>query len=129
MPSSPLSYGHHPSEFAPSEAPSLDNCRLPSHLGKLSKLVCTRFGVSYLDILDFCFLEYHNVILSFRILIGVRLLSLFVKFSISMYLCFQLYTNPTCGNSTDRLLILLNAFHLTSDQFVERILKIQCIAH
>ena len=26
--------------------------RLPSHLGKSSKLVCTRFGVSYLDIVD-----------------------------------------------------------------------------
>ena len=26
--------------------------RLPSHLGKLNKLFCTQFGVSYLDILD-----------------------------------------------------------------------------
>jgi len=34
-----------------------------------------RFGVSYLDILYFCFLEYHNVILSFSILSGGRLLS------------------------------------------------------
>ena len=55
----------------------------PSHLGKSSKLVCTRFGVSYLDILDFCFLEYHNVILSFSILIGVRLLSFWKRFSTS----------------------------------------------
>ncbi len=43
-----------PSGSAPSAAPSLDYCRLPSHLGKSSELVCTRFGVSYLDILDLC---------------------------------------------------------------------------
>ena len=36
----------------------------------------TQFGVSYLDILDFCFLEYHIVILSFCVLSGGRLLSL-----------------------------------------------------
>ena len=63
MPSSPLWYEHHPSGSAPSEALLLDYCRLPSHLGKSSKLICTRFGVSYLDILDFGFLKYHNVIL------------------------------------------------------------------
>ena len=48
-----------PSGYPPSMVPSLDYCRLPSHLGKSSELVCTRFSVSYLDILDFCFLEYH----------------------------------------------------------------------
>lgn len=64
-----------PSGSPPSMAPSLDYCRLPSHLGKSSELICTRFGVSYLDILDFCFLEYYNVILSFSILFGGRLLS------------------------------------------------------
>lgn len=75
MPSSPLSYEHHLLRSTPSMAPSLDYCRLPSHLGKSSELVCTRFCVSFLDILDLCFLEYHNVILSFNISSGGRLLS------------------------------------------------------
>ena len=73
MPLSHISNGHHPSRSAPSMAQSLDYCRLPSHLGKSSELVCTRFDVSYLDILDFCFLEYHNVIHS--VLSGDWLLS------------------------------------------------------
>ena len=85
MSSSNRWYEQHPLGFPPSTAPSLDYYRLPSHLGKSSKLVCTRFGVSYLDILDFCFLEYHNVILTFRILAGDRLLSFMSSFFTSKH--------------------------------------------